>query len=53
MVRGDHRDLTINSNDTVFFSSDTIPGNEVAVNSILDDISKIGAKGIICRCEFR
>jgi ribonuclease J len=44
MAHGDHKDLTINSNDTIFFSSDTIPGNEVAVNSLIDDIAKVGAR---------
>jgi len=46
MVHGDHRDLTINSKDAVLFSSDAIPGNEIAVNSLLDDISKSGARAI-------
>ena len=46
IANGDHRDITINKEDTVVFSSDSIPGNEVAVNSLIDDISKSGAKVI-------
>jgi len=44
IANGDHRDITINKSDTIVFSSDSIPGNEVAVNSLIDDISKSGAK---------
>lgn len=44
IANGDHRDITINKEDTVVFSSDSIPGNEIAVNSLIDDISKLGAK---------
>jgi ribonuclease J len=44
IVNGDHRDITLNKEDTVIFSSDSIPGNEVAVNSLIDDISKLGAR---------
>lgn len=46
IANGDHRDITINKEDTVVFSSDSIPGNEIAVNSLIDDISKSGAKVI-------
>ena len=44
IAHGDHRDISINSNDTIVFSSDAIPGNEVAVNSLIDDIAKAGAR---------
>ena len=44
IVNGDHKDISINSNDCVVFSSDPIPGNEVAVNALIDDISKLGAR---------
>lgn len=46
IANGDHRDIVINKNDVIVFSSDTIPGNEVAVNSLIDDIAKSGAKVI-------
>ncbi len=41
---GDHRDIVINSNDTVVFSSDPIPGNEIAINALIDQIAKLGAR---------
>ncbi|KKQ75550.1 MAG: RNA-metabolising metallo-beta-lactamase [Candidatus Woesebacteria bacterium GW2011_GWB1_38_5b] len=44
IANGDHKDITINPNDCVVFSSDPIPGNEVAVNAVIDDISKAGAR---------
>ncbi|EKD86483.1 MAG: hypothetical protein ACD_37C00275G0012 [uncultured bacterium] len=44
ITNGDHRDITINSKDCVVFSSDPIPGNEVAINALIDDIAKSGAK---------
>lgn len=46
IAHGDHRDITINSKDAVLFSSDAIPGNEIAVNSLIDDIAKSGARAI-------
>lgn len=44
ITNGDHRDITINKNDCVVFSSDPIPGNEVAINALIDDIAKNGAR---------
>lgn len=44
IANGDHRDISINKNDTILFSSDPIPGNETAVNSLIDDMSKLGAR---------
>jgi ribonuclease J len=46
IANGDHKDISINKEDTIIFSSDSIPGNEVAVNSLIDDISKLGARVI-------
>lgn len=40
------RDLRIDKNDTVIFSADPIPGNEVNINSLIDTISKKGARVI-------
>jgi ribonuclease J len=42
----DHHDLTINPGDKVVFSSDYIPGNESSVQSLIDTLSKQGAKVI-------
>ena len=46
IVNGDHRDIKLNPNDTVVFSSDAIPGNEISVNSLIDNIARRGAKVI-------
>ncbi len=40
------RDLRIEKNDTVIFSADPIPGNEVNIYSLIDTISKKGARVI-------
>lgn len=44
IVNGDHKDITINEDDCVFFSSDPIPGNEVSVYALIDEIAKLGAR---------
>ena len=44
IANGEHRDIRLDALDVVVFSSDTIPGNEIAVNSLLDTISKKGAR---------
>lgn len=38
------RDIRVNREDTVIFSADPIPGNEVNINSLIDTISKKEAK---------
>lgn len=44
IATGEDRDLQIQANDTVIFSSTTIPGNEINVNSLIDMLSKRGAR---------
>lgn len=39
----DHRDLTVQSGDKIIFSSDYIPGNETAVQSLIDSLARLGA----------
>lgn len=46
IANGDHREISISKNDFVVFSADPIPGNEVPVNSLIDSLSKYGAKVI-------
>lgn len=46
IVGGENRDIKLTANDTVIFSSDPIPGNEISINSLIDDISAIGARVI-------
>lgn len=40
MVAGIHKDVSLLRQDVVIFSSDTIPGNEVLVNGVIDEISR-------------
>lgn len=43
---GVHKDIRVGPNDIVVISSDAIPGNEVAVNSLIDTLSKRGVRVI-------
>lgn len=42
IAEGAHKEVKIDPMDTVILSSDIIPGNEVAVNSLIDTLSKRG-----------
>ncbi|MEZ0357501.1 ribonuclease J [Mycobacterium sp. SA01] len=44
MSRGEHRSITITSDDLIILSSSLIPGNEEAVYGVIDDLAKIGAR---------
>lgn len=44
IAEGEHRDIKLDPNDTVLFSSDTIPGNELSVSALSDSIAKRGAR---------
>lgn len=46
IANNEHKDIKIDSLDMVIFSADAIPGNEVAVNELIDTISKRGARVI-------
>ncbi|MEK7559591.1 MAG: ribonuclease J [Patescibacteria group bacterium] len=46
IANGDHREISISKNDFVLFSADPIPGNEVSINALIDNLSKRGAKVI-------
>ena len=41
---GEHREIKLQPRDMVIFSADPIPGNELAVSSLVDAIAKKGAK---------
>jgi len=43
LATGEHSDLTIVKGDTVMFSTDYIPGNETAVQSLIDTLARQGA----------
>ncbi len=40
---GEHKEIRLQPNDLVIFSADPIPGNELAVSSLVDAIAKKGA----------
>ncbi|MBI2074629.1 MAG: ribonuclease J [Candidatus Levybacteria bacterium] len=44
IANGEHREIKLASNDTVIFSADPIPGNEVIVNELIDTIAKRGTR---------
>src|SRR6201997_5472948 len=44
MSRGEHRSITLTSQDLIILSSSLIPGNEEAVYNVVDALSKIGAR---------
>jgi ribonuclease J len=46
MSRNDHRDISIQDNDTIIMSASTIPGNEVPVNESINDLVRLGARVI-------
>lgn len=46
IVNGDHRDVRLNPSDSVIFSADPIPGNEISVNSLINSIARKGARVI-------
>ena len=49
MSRGEHRDVEIDSGDTVIISSSPIPGNETLVARTIDDLYRRGAEVISSR----
>jgi ribonuclease J len=44
MSRGEHRSITVTSDDLIILSSSLIPGNEEAVYGVIDALAKIGAR---------
>ena len=44
MATGEHKSLSIHESDTVIISSTPIPGNEKSVQSIINELSKIGCE---------
>ncbi|MQA14474.1 MAG: RNase J family beta-CASP ribonuclease [Pseudonocardiaceae bacterium] len=43
MARGDHRQISIRSGDTVVLASSLIPGNETAVFRVVNGLTRLGA----------
>jgi ribonuclease J len=46
IVSGEFKEIRLTSDDLVIFSADPIPGNEVPIYSLIDDIARIGARVI-------
>lgn len=44
IAEGTHREIHLTPSDVIIFSADPIPGNEEAVNELIDTIAKTGAK---------
>ncbi|WP_328354438.1 ribonuclease J [Mycobacterium sp. NBC_00419] len=44
MSRGEHRSITVTSDDLIIMSSSLIPGNEEAIYGVMDGLAKIGAR---------
>ena len=49
IARGDFRNFSLNRNDTVIFSARAIPGNEVAINQVKNNLSGAGVEVITPR----
>ena len=46
VVNGEHRQISLKTGDTVIFSSSVIPGNERAIQTLMDSMVRQGAKVI-------
>ena len=51
MAAGEHKKVTITSNDLVIISANPIPGNEKYVAKVIDDLMKIGAEVVYSSLE--
>ena len=46
MARGDHREVRLVEDDTLIISASTIPGNEIAVNEVLNNLARCNVRVI-------
>lgn len=46
IANDEHKDVKLDSEDTVIFSSDPIPGNEISVGALVDTIVKKGVRAV-------
>ncbi len=42
IANNEHRDVKLSPQDTIVFSSDAIPGNEIMVNTLIDALLRVG-----------
>ncbi|MCL4387363.1 ribonuclease J [Patescibacteria group bacterium] len=53
VAHDEYREIKLNSKDTVVFSADPIPGNEISINEMIDAISRTGAKVVYSEVSDR
>lgn len=46
MARGEHKVVQVKTGDTVVFSASPIPGNEASVSTVMNNLTRLGAKVI-------
>ncbi|WP_311481507.1 ribonuclease J [uncultured Anaerococcus sp.] len=51
MANNEHRQISLNKTDMVILSSSAIPGNEMAINTTINNLTKIGCKIIYSSLE--
>lgn len=44
MARGEHKQIKVGKGDTIVYSSSPIPGNEVSITTVVDDLFRRGAE---------
>lgn len=52
IASGEHRSISLSEGDTVIFSSKIIPGNEIAIGELVNDLTALGAKVITEKDAF-
>ncbi|MBF0440595.1 MAG: ribonuclease J [Oligoflexales bacterium] len=53
IINGEHQHISLNSEDTLIFSSRAIPGNDIAIQELISKSTKIGAHVITDKTNAR